>query len=247
LAGVVIHLGLVCACEAEREASSDARPPPEDSPLLEVGSVAPDAGPSERDARVDAASSRVCVQTVQVGDLEVFVYEASRQDATGEVAGIDGRTVCSRPGVLPWTLVTQEEAEAACASVGFALCSNAEWLKACSGEGAPRRFPYGEAHAPHRCNDHVSGDARVRPAGAFAECVTPEGTFDLSGNVWERTRDGQKRGASFRVNAVTFHVEAAQCDAQYFAPAALSDDDLGFRCCRSSASAQAMAERGPVQ
>lgn len=237
LAGVVIHLGLVCACGTERasepEASTDARPPPEVSSPDDAGSVRPDAETWESGARVDASPSRGCVQTVRVGDLEVFAYEASRRDATGEVAGLDTSAVCARPGVLPWTLVTQADAEAACASAGFDLCSDAEWLQACSGVGAPRRFPYGGTHAPHRCNDHVSGDARVRPGGAFAECVTPEGAFDLSGNVWERTRDGQKRGASFRVNAVTFHVEAAQCDAQYFVPAALSDDDLGFRCCRS--------------
>jgi hypothetical protein len=238
MAGVVIHLGLVCACEAGREsdpeASTDARPAPEVSRLPDARPTDMEAERPESDGRADARPSQGCVVTVRIGGLEVFAHEASRRDATDEVAGIDTSSVCSRPGVLPWTLVTQEDAEVACASVGFDLCSDAEWLRACSGDGAPRRFPYGDEHVPHRCNDHVSGDARVRPGGAFAECVTPEGAFDLSGNVWERTSDGQKRGASFRVNAVTFHVEAAQCDAQYLAPAALSDDDLGFRCCRSN-------------
>ena len=85
----------------------------------------------------------------------------------------------------------------------------------------------------HRERLHlVSGSAAVEPTGSRSDCVTPEGVFDLSGNLWERTLKGQKRGASFRMNAATFRVESTMCDARFVAPEALNSDDLGFRCCK---------------
>ncbi|MCB9549326.1 MAG: SUMF1/EgtB/PvdO family nonheme iron enzyme [Myxococcales bacterium] len=170
---------------------------------------------------------------MQLGGYEIFAHEASRPDARADDAGAAEGGACSRPGVLPWVNLTRAEAEAACAASGFHLCTDAEWQDACGGAERHWAFPYSAEHIPGRCNDHVSGTGALQPTGAEADCRTPEGVFDLSGNVWEMTADGSRRGASWRVNAVMFRTEAARCDVFYVNAEAFYADDLGFRCCRS--------------
>ncbi len=66
------------------------------------------------------------------GGVEMFKYEASRPDATAMAQGfISDQAVCSDAGRLPWTNITQPEAEAACTSIGARLCSETEWQDTC--------------------------------------------------------------------------------------------------------------------
>jgi sulfatase modifying factor 1 len=107
------------------------------------------------------------------------------------------------------------EAAAACESAGKRLCSMREWRRACEG---PRgwHWPYGAEGVAGRCNhtkEHLLSlrygpDARrwtyeeqfndpsldVTPGflaktGAYAGCVTPDGVYDLVGNLHEWVRD----------------------------------------------------------
>ncbi|MCB9521944.1 MAG: hypothetical protein H6702_01020 [Myxococcales bacterium] len=212
------------------------------------GTAAPvDAAPTDAatdatlgdDGAVDAAAApdgggpSPCVQTVRVGEVEVFAYEASRVDATeasqGAATAADG--VCSRAGVIPWTEVTQAEARAACAAVGFHLCGDREWAGVCQGNRG-WAYPYGQAHRGGVCNDHVSGSAAVEPTGARAGCVTPEGVHDLAGNVWEMS-DGESRwGASYLLNAGFREPYYAGCGGEIFHLGETPFPDVGFRCCR---------------
>lgn len=229
-------LALLCGCGAadEVEQAGQAVEPADGAAADaeaagDAGAVAPDAAPPDADAAGDPPGD--CLTLVRVGDLEVFAYEASRPDADAEQAGADGARACSRPGVLPWTTVTVPEARAACAASGFRLCTDADWQSACTG-GRAWAFPYGATHVPGTCNDHVSGASALRPTGDYPDCRTPEGAFDLSGNVWELTEEGSRRGASHRVNAVMFHVDSARCDITYTTIEGYADEDVGFRCCR---------------
>jgi hypothetical protein len=203
--------------------TADARPA-EDAGLEDATS--PDAAPDVEGPQTPCLSG-----VVALGDFEIFAFEASRPDATAAASGVAGGGACSRPEVLPWVNLTRADAEAACSASGFRLCTDAEWQAACQGE---RRwaFPYAGEHRPGTCNDHVSGTGQLQPAGALADCRTPEGVFDQSGNVWEMTADGSRRGASWRVNAVMFRTETARCDITYVNGEAFFADDLGFRCCR---------------
>lgn len=172
-----------------------------------------------------------CVEVVQLGDLEVFAYEASRSDADADNAGTDAATVCSRPGVLPWTGIAWPDASRVCLAAGFRLCSNEEWQRACQGERL-WHFPYAMHHAPGTCNDHVSGSGAMEPTGTHADCRTPEGAYDMSGNAWELTMDGARRGASWKINAVMFRPDSARCDMFFDVSDGFADDDVSFRCCR---------------
>ena len=197
----------------------------------------PDALPQPSDvARPDAVVVVVepveCVESVvRVGDVEIFAYEASRPDATEMSSGEDGARACSRAGVVPWVNVALPTAVAACAASGFHVCAPDEWEAICSNQGR-RMFPYGHGHRRAVCNDHVSGSGALEVTGNRPECVTPEGVFDLSGNVWEWTDNHRRRGASYRVNAAAFQVDAASCVTSYFCIQGYFDVDVGFRCCR---------------
>lgn len=188
------------------------------------------------DATVDAAPDMApiegCVATVAVAEFEIFRYEASRPDATAEGPGADSASVCSRPGVLPWTDITLADAEIACATIGFAVCTGAQWQQACVGPNL-WPYPYGEAYGQGVCNDHVTGSGALEVTGGRAACVGPTGIHDQNGNVWELTADGRRRGASYRLNASMFRPEAGACESSYVVPEAFFARDLGFRCCRA--------------
>lgn len=171
---------------------------------------------------------------VRIGGMDVFAFEASRADATADAAGGDEARACSQAGVLPWTEVTIEQAEAHCTAAGFHLCDDTEWQTACGGTVRHWPYPYAPRHQPGTCNDHVSGSGMLEPGGTHVGCVSPDGIFDMSGNAWEITADGNRRGASHRLNAVMFRTENASCDVPYFISSVFFADDMGFRCCRAA-------------
>lgn len=245
IASVMVVSGVYGCDDDEKESSTDAgmgaamgemgpsSKPIRDAELWDMN----DLPPPDRRGRAgpDAAplpSPECVIETVVVNGVEIFAYESSRADATPQFQGEETDRVCSREGALPWTDVTLPEAEAACGTAGFRLCTDDEWQAACRGEDE-RQFPYGRTHRAALCNDHVSGANMVRAAGSYPECRTPTGIYDLSGNVWEMTADPSRRGASFRVYASSFRAEAADCNTTFVLFDDYAEDDLGFRCCRT--------------
>lgn len=171
---------------------------------------------------------------VRYAGVEIFQYEASRPDATADSAGADESAACSRAGVLPWTFLTIGEARAACQSSGFELCHGTQWQAVCAGDPPERPWPYGHGYQASVCNDHINGAGALEPTGAREGCRTPQGVYDLSGNVWEFTDEGDKRGASYKLNAVMFRQEVTSCLQTYSVLDFFEDDDVGFRCCRAA-------------
>jgi len=162
------------------------------------------------------------------------------------------------PGEPPQAYLSGLEAEAACLRAGKRLCTSSEWLLACRG-AAGRLYPYGDIYQPGACNDSYAGTHPVvdffgtaegiwdpahmndpginqqpgtlAPAGGFANCVTPEGVFDLHGNLheWVSDPDGVFRGgfyadASLNGEGCTYDTTA---HTQTY-----HDYSTGFRCCR---------------
>lgn len=158
-------------------------------------------------------------------------------------------------GAVPQGYVEQVQADAACLAAGKRLCTDEEWLRACRGP-EKQVYPYGDALVLGRCNDHRDvhpaveyfgttdswiyseiGDACLNQlpnsldlAGANADCVTPDGVFDLMGNLHEWTADpaGTFRGG-FYVDTV---INGSGClyattahDVSHW------DYSTGFRCC----------------
>jgi hypothetical protein len=157
-------------------------------------------------------------------------YEASRADATAQSPGTS-EVATSRAGVLPWEVRDNATAQAACAAAGKRLCFPEEWRLACSGAGG-RVYAYGNTYDPTACNgiDAFGRNAfHLTPTGSFPRCVSPEGAYDLNGNLWEHVNGGSDftvRGGAFNCSdSATLH----RCD---YIPGSWAPLARGFRCCR---------------
>ena len=120
-----------------------------------------------------------------------------------------------RAGVKPQAYISRIEAAAACDGAGKRLCSVSEWYGACRGK-SDTLFPYGGKFEAGRCNvnkPHLlsllfgkdpSGwrydenfnapELNQRPGflaetGSYSGCATPDGVFDLVGNLHEWVSD----------------------------------------------------------
>ena len=88
--------------------------------------------------------------------------------------------------------VTWFEANAYCAWLSaqtgdaYRLPTEVEWEAAARGVNG-RAYPYGNDFAADRSNTFETHIRRTTPVGVFPDGRTPEGVYDLSGNVWEWT------------------------------------------------------------
>lgn len=142
---------------------------------------------------------------------------------------------------LPENEISYQDAQRACEASGFRLCTGTEWGQACGGADAARVHPYGDEHEPHRCNlaedDEDLSTLHVAPSGQFSRCVTPEGVFDLAGNVAEWTNEPDASGTlrELRGGAARNPERYARCQIgdRGFQPVDQAWRGQGFRCCAS--------------
>ncbi|MBL6974879.1 MAG: SUMF1/EgtB/PvdO family nonheme iron enzyme [Deltaproteobacteria bacterium] len=159
-------------------------------------------------------------------------YEASRPDATEDDEGSNGSMALSRPGVMPWRVLDNATAQAACEAVGKRLCSPAEWEVACQGSDGTV-YGYGDDYEPHTCNGidtFGGGGFHLDVTGAFPGCTNEWGVFDMNGNLWEHVLGGTDktiRGGAYNCgDSKALH----RCD---YVPATWTPSARGFRCCRA--------------
>lgn len=84
--------------------------------------------------------------------------------------------------------VSAFEAEAYAAFRDARLPTEAEWEKACRGEGG-RVYPWGREWIDDACGMRGVGPRRTVAIGTFPRGRTPEGIFDMVGAVWQWCRD----------------------------------------------------------
>lgn len=161
-------------------------------------------------------------------------------------------------GVVPQGYITGVQAAAACAEAGKRQCTDDEWLGACRG-AASRVYPYGSVRVDGQCNDARAAHPVVEYFGTGADwiwsmlghpcinqlpvslartgthdaCVTPEGVYDLMGNLheWTAAPAGTFRGG-FYVDTVLngegcLYRTTAHSRGHW-------DYSTGFRCCADS-------------
>lgn len=163
-------------------------------------------------------------------------------------------------GVVPQAYISQVQARSACENAGKRLCSPTEFVRACRGPRSADFYPYGGVQRrPGYCNEHKGSfvtllfgtdfhklgyeefnDPRLDQlpgglarTGTYPRCVSPEGLYDMVGNLheWveeERAGHGRFRGGWYG-------------DAENNGPGCLyvtsaheptyHDYSTGFRCC----------------
>lgn len=240
--------GAMGARDAWRAPPDDPRPDPDPDPGDD-----PDGFFPPPDAALPSGQCPSPPEAVALPGFSIFRYEASHPAANAERAFPGAQShgagpsappgepeACSRPGVRPWHTVSWAEARDACARIGWRLCSGPELRRACGGpEGWP--WTFGPQFVAGACNLREAfaaaggGFASEAPAGAFARCVSVEGAFDLTGNVWEWTdQPNIYQGAGWRTVAERHRDGDLVCGAQTVVRDTpdYANADVGFRCCR---------------
>ena len=158
----------------------------------------------------------------------------------------DGSTngsLSSAPGLVP-SLTSWYQAYAACDQAGMALCTSRQWRWACSGGPGKGGRAYPTPDGEYRwfqCalrDPAYSFNPPLTPSGAFPLCTTPDGVFDMVGNVWEWTDpDNPKAGGRVprtdKLGAAHYSVGAPRCDRDNAIGSHPPDfkGTVGFRCC----------------
>ncbi len=164
----------------------------------------------------------------------------------------------SAPGAVPQGYITQVQATAACVEAGKRLCSRTEWEAVCRGASG-WTYPYGNTRIDGLCNDartphpvveyFGTSDAWIwseldHPCinqlhdsldrtGDNTGCVTPEGFYDLMGNLHEWIDDpaGTFKGGYYVDTVINgngcLYTTTAHNVSHW-------DYSTGFRCCADS-------------
>ena len=189
---------------------------------------------------------RVSLSSFSIDKTEVTVRAYARCVRAG-MCSVDGlkryQDLCNWSkagrGRHPINCVDWYQAEAYCSWVGKRLPSEAEWERAAGGLKG-RRYPWGsQAPTCERalfsnvdCGDRGTAPVMNAPSGA-----SPEGVFDMAGNVWEWTAEKQQTGITQRLSTVrggSWYVEAKylRTTARDHRPKKYRSADIGFRCVR---------------
>jgi formylglycine-generating enzyme required for sulfatase activity len=163
------------------------------------------AGPGDWEAE-----GRVRLHEADVASFDIDAFEIT-ESAYSECVR-EGRcspiALSGEPGRALGNMAISD-VEAYCRFRGGRLPTEDEWTFAAAGPKS-RRYPWGDTGAVCRrgawgLTEGPCGFGSVGPelAGAHPDGATPEGVFDLAGNVGEWVAEGSMRGGSFATNLAT--------------------------------------------
>jgi protein-disulfide isomerase/uncharacterized membrane protein/peroxiredoxin len=193
--------------------------------------------PANVEAKVaDAKTPRMVEMKTSKGAFWIDAFEAA-VDARGHAASLPG----VKPAMASWF-----DAKSACEKSGKRLCTEEEWVSACIGEPAiddndngfftdgavrGRLYPYGpfyEAGACRDTEDKYTGAAGV--TGERARCRTAEGTYDMSGNLYEWIGESADKAAMIGGDWRSKTAATCRRRTKTYGPG-IKNDTTGFRCC----------------
>jgi len=208
-----------------------------------------EAPPAPEPTEDQAALKAGGMVQASITDKKFFIdiYEASIDS--------EGAAV-SKAGVPP-AHTSWYEAKAACEKAGKRLCTEEEWISACTGTPAidndgdllfsddaieGRMFPYGLFHKGGTCHDNEpKKGGKARPTGSFPDCKTPSGIYDLSGNLSEWTGKAEE-DAAVTGSYFSYGPKASCMGRQTRFGPGYRNETTGFRCCNDQEVAAKTAE-----
>ncbi len=198
------------------------------------GGGAADAGSSGGGTSSGAAPPPIVVPSFWIDAREV----ASGDYRACVAAGACSAPTCTTPDDHPVACVSHDAAASFCAWKHKRLPRSDEWTAAAAG-AAGRPYPWGAAApsatlldacgsecAPRSMYPASDGFPQTAPRAKFTQGATPEGVFDLAGNVAEWTSDGNVRGGSW----ADVDPNAVRASATRTADPKTADPTIGFRC-----------------
>jgi sulfatase modifying factor 1 len=171
---------------------------------------------------------------------------------------LDHYRAVSRGGVIPQGYISGKEAEVACQASGKRLCTPTEWERGCRGpdhlqfpygnerrarvcnDDARKDHPVMEAAAKMHIPKEQMWSKGMNLAiinqlpdtllktGERNECVTPEGLYDMVGNLHEWVADSTFHGGYYMDTTQNGDGCSYQTSAHAFG---YHDYSTGFRCC----------------
>lgn len=188
-------------------------------------------------ALVKSAAGPFCIHT---HEARLTGQPGNKDQGPGFPDGSTHVYLYASPGELPSKQLSWFQAYGACRDLGWRLCTSAEWEDACDGKPGPggRTWPTPDGRLrPGQCNLTEHGQPGFfAPGGSFADCHTPEGVYDLLGNLWEWTdpglRDETGRPLIDKRGSAHYSAEPQPCSYSSVGthdPA--FDGTIGFRCC----------------
>jgi formylglycine-generating enzyme required for sulfatase activity len=212
----------------------------------------------EEQVRID----RFCVDRYEDFVVEIDAQGHERPHSPFDVVGDLAVRAKVAPHVFPQAYISQVQATAACARAGKRLCKPEEYIRACRGPDKANFYPYGgETHKKGICNEGKGSfvaaafgqdfmkltyenfnDPKLNQmpgglarTGEFAQCVSPDGLFDMVGNLHEWVDEGPDANGHGRFRGGWYG------DAELNMPGCLyvtskheptyHDYSTGFRCC----------------
>ncbi len=182
-------------------------------------------GQKNEQHKVTVRPFRIATYPVTNAQFERFVRsDGYKKDVYWTEAGLEWRNRTAKRGGLlghpsfgaanrPVVAVTWHEAIAYCnwlrrkTGKKYRLLTEAEWELAAGGmEG--RRYPFGDRASDDYLNTREAGVGETSAVGIFPRDKTPEGVYDMGGNVWEWTSSLDK-GYPYRASDGREKLDAA--------------------------------------
>ncbi|MCP3870032.1 MAG: SUMF1/EgtB/PvdO family nonheme iron enzyme, partial [Gammaproteobacteria bacterium] len=138
----------------------------------------------------------------------------------------------NQPG-HPVVGVSFYEAEAFAKWTGKALPTEVQWERAARGTDG-RQYPWVGEFDKEKCNTKESGIGKTTRVTRYPNGISPDGCYDMAGNVWEwTTSEHGDGGLVLRGGSWDSYRGNARCAIRYRFIPFDRDVGVGFRCVRT--------------